>query len=753
MRRLLSLLTLLAVSAGLRADDLGRIAGRVLDSSGAVIRNARIELRCGLTARTTSSSDIGEFAFTEVNGGPCAITASASGFAAKTVAAANDITITLSPLGDEQALTVTAARTTLANSDLPVTAEDKTEAQLETEPALTIDDKLRQIPGFSLYRRSGSQTANPTTQGVSLRGLGASGASRSLVLWDGVPLNDPFGGWIYWGRVPLASIAQIDVVEGGVSDLYGSDALGGVINVRTHHELQTAFSGESSYGNMDTPMGSFIASVSRDQWAASFAGEDFSTNGYIPTPPSLRGPVDTYANSDHQSGDLLLGHESKNSRVFVRGDLYGESRQNGTLLQVNQATVRQLELGGDWTDTPVGSLALRVFGGTEDLHQTFSSINTPRTVETLSVDQRVPVTQYGFSAQWSKVLGHHLLAAGVDELNVTGDTNELHYTSGNYSSHLIAGGRQQTAGVFGEDLWQITTHWLLSASLRFDSWANADASSRNVPVSGAATDTPYPNRSETALSPRAGITRIVTDRISVYGSAYQSFRAPSLNELYRSYRVGNVVTDANQNLTAEHFTGGELGARVRANDRLEFRATGFGGFLTDPVGNITLSTTPPLITRQRQNIGAIRLRGVELAADTRIAKSVSFSAAYQFIDATVSSNANNPSLVGKLEPLVPRQAVTFAATYANPRVVTLSLQGRSASTEYDDDQNTLPLDPYFNLGIYISRNLRSGLQVFAASENLLNSTYTIARTPIASVAAPRSVRAGVRIELGGLKAK
>src|ERR671929_131193 len=99
--------------------------------------------------------------------------------------------------------------------------------------AATLDDALRQVPGFTLFRRTGSRVANPTSQGVSLRGVGASGASRALVLADGIPLNDPFGGWVYWGRVPRASVERIEVLRGGASSLYGSSALGGVVNLIT----------------------------------------------------------------------------------------------------------------------------------------------------------------------------------------------------------------------------------------------------------------------------------------------------------------------------------------------------------------------------------------------------------------------------------------------------------------------------------------------------------------------------------------
>src|SRR5207237_2102710 len=100
---------------------------------------------------------------------------------------------------------------------------------IASSPAATIDDMLRQVPGFTLFRRSGSRSANPTSQGVSLRGIGASGASRALVLGDGIPLNDAFGGWVYWGRVPRAALDRVEVLRGGASDLYGSAAMGGVV--------------------------------------------------------------------------------------------------------------------------------------------------------------------------------------------------------------------------------------------------------------------------------------------------------------------------------------------------------------------------------------------------------------------------------------------------------------------------------------------------------------------------------------------
>ena len=111
-------------------------------------------------------------------------------------------------LAQSETITVTATRTETRIGDTPASVVVLSREALQTTAAATTDDALRQVPGFTLFRRSGSRTANPTTQGVSLRGIGASGASRALVIDDGIPLNDPFGGWIYWGRVPRSAIER-----------------------------------------------------------------------------------------------------------------------------------------------------------------------------------------------------------------------------------------------------------------------------------------------------------------------------------------------------------------------------------------------------------------------------------------------------------------------------------------------------------------------------------------------------------------
>ncbi len=180
--------------------------------------------------------------------------------------------------------------------------------------ALTIDDVLRQVPGFSLFRRSGGLTTNPTAQGVSLRGVGASGASRALVLLDGVPLNSPFGGWVYWNRVPRVNIENVSVQNGGNSSLYGCGALGGVVNITSETRWGTGLDVEVSAGNEGTAVTSFTAGKILGDWAIVAAGQALHTNGYVLVPENQRGSVDTAAGNRRSR---WLDHSFKRRAWFL----------------------------------------------------------------------------------------------------------------------------------------------------------------------------------------------------------------------------------------------------------------------------------------------------------------------------------------------------------------------------------------------------------------------------------------------------
>lgn len=736
-----------------------RVEGVVTDQAGAPISGAEVSFNSKAFTATQTTNTEGQFVFAAVSSDKGTLAVRARGFAAvdrawsadDTTAARLNITLAPAPVSEE--ITVTAERTQTRVSDTAASVVVLSTEDISTTAALTLDDALRQVPGFSLFRRSGSRTANPTSQGVSLRAVGASGASRAVVLADGVPINDPFGGWVYWGRVPRQSVSRIEVVQGGASHLYGTDALGGVINFITREPSDSALSLEASYGNQQTPNVSLFAGGRRNDWGAQIAAEAFHTDGYILVDERERGRVDTRAGAEHTALELTLERLfSDRGRAFIRGSVFGESRENGTPLQQNRTHVRQLAVGGDWQERSIGSVLARAYGGTQIFDQDFSAVAANRNSETLTRSQRVPAQQWGASAQWSRARGaRQTLVAGIDARAVRGASDELVFAAGRLTSAVGAGGRERTIGVFGQDIIHVTPRWFVTVGARADRWRNYDALSTTRPLAqpGPGSVTVFADRTETAFSPRLSILHKLTDNVSFVVSGYRAFRAPTLNELYRSFRVGNILTLANDKLRAERLTGGEAGANFTAfNRRLNVRGTFFWSEITRPIANVTLNVAPDLITRQRQNLGRTRSRGVEIETEARVTSTVSLSGGYQFADATVLRFPANTLLEGLLIPQVPRHQLTFQARYSNPRRATVAFQGRAVGAQFDDDQNRFRLDRFFTLDAFVSRRVASGVELFAAAENLFDQAYDIGRTPLRTVGPPLLARFGVRLSLG-----
>ncbi|MGZ4810930.1 MAG: TonB-dependent receptor, partial [Thermoanaerobaculia bacterium] len=219
----------------------------------------------------------------------------------------------------QETITVTATRTPAPLGDTAASVAVISQQALATTAAATVDDALRQVPGFTLFRRSGSATANPTSQGVSLRGIGASGASRAVVLDDGVPLNDAFGGWVYWGRVPRAAVDRVEVLRGGASDLYGSAAMGGVVQFVRRAAAPSSIVLDASAGSQRTALTSIFASQQRGEWTGTLAGDFYTTAGYVLVDREERGTVDTPADSRHNTIDATLARTfSETDRLFLR---------------------------------------------------------------------------------------------------------------------------------------------------------------------------------------------------------------------------------------------------------------------------------------------------------------------------------------------------------------------------------------------------------------------------------------------------
>jgi outer membrane receptor protein involved in Fe transport len=750
----------LVCAARAQTGTAGALRGVVVDESGAPVAGALVTLSRNrpFTIASVRTDAEGRFEFRDplYPYSDLTLLVSAEGFGdfaqswGEGERPASELRVVLRPPGFAERVTVTAARTETRLAETAASVVVLGEGELESAAALTVDDVLRQVPGFQLFRRTSSRAANPTAQGVSLRGVGASGASRAVVLYDGAPLNDPFGGWVYWGRVPRDGLSQVEVLRGASSSLYGSGALGGVVQFVPRRAEETQLRFETSYGTQRTADASLYAGTLQRGWELSLSAQTFSTGGYVLVEEGARGRVDTPAASRNAYGELYVGRSfERGLRLFARPSFYGESRRNGTPLQFNRTHVRQLATGATWETARAGLFHLRAHASTQVFDQSFTAVAADRASETLTRLQRVPAQGSGLSFQWSRAAGtRHALVSGLEWSEARGASDELVYLAGRASSLVGAGGRARTAGFYARDAIRVTDRLVVTPGARFDRWRNYRAQQTTRALTGARTVTTvvFGERDETAFSPQLSAVYRLSDALSVNATFARAFRAPTLNELYRSFRVGNVVTLADENLRAERLTSGEAGLLFNSARRgTAARANVFWMDVTRPVANVTLSVTPALITRQRRNLGRTRSRGFEAEFEQRLGRGWTASAGYLFVVPRVESFPADTALEGKRLPQVARQQLSFQLRYAGRTRTTFALQGRASGAQFDDDQNLLRLGGYLALDAFVSRRLGRGVDIFAAAENLTGRRYEVGRTPVLTLGPPAFARVGVRL--------
>ncbi len=747
------------------------ISGTVTDSQNAPVQNAEVILinKTIIAAQTATDAD-GKFSLTASGERQnLRLRVSAKGFAdftkLLTIDNAAPLEIVLSPASLSEGVTVLITRTESRLSETPASVAVLSRETLQTTAAQSIDDALRQVAGFTLFRRSSSRTTNPTTQGANLRGISGSGASRAAVLLDGLSLNDAFGGWTFWSRVPKIAVEQVEVLRGGASQFYGSSALSGAVNLTTEHAEKDnpILRVETSIGAQNTFNGSAFGAIGKNGWNFSGSFDAFETRGYVPVSESERGAADSNANSRYRNGFLTIerkfGNKSESpasangffsgARVFLRGNLFGENRENGTRLQTNQTRFRQIASGADFGNEKTGAFQLRAFVERQVYDQTFSAVSPDRNTETLSRVQRVPSRASGANLFWSKVFGNHAVSGSVETCFVRGFTNETVFVSNRAASFVVAGGRERDFGFLAQDFWRITRKLNFSFGARFDDRKNFDAvSSTKSLTTNQINIVNFTARRQNAFSPRLAALYQIDHNFSLYGAYSKSFRAPTLNELYRAFRVGNVLTQANENLKAERADTTEAGVNFTGfAQKLSLRSNVFVTEVSNPVVSVTSAATANLITRRRQNVGKTRSRGLELDAEFAPHRDLRFSASFLLVDSRITSFPGNPDLIDKFLPQIPERQLTFQTFYRPRNKISLSLQARLSGAQFEDDLNALRLRSYFTLDAFSSYRVHKKVEVFAAVENIFDNRYDIGLTPTRTIAAPRFARVGLRFNL------
>ncbi|MBL8629513.1 MAG: TonB-dependent receptor, partial [Rhodospirillaceae bacterium] len=477
-----------------------------------------------------------------------------------------------------------------------------------------------------------------------------------------------------------------------------------------------------------------------------------------------RGPIDRRAADEGGGIDLSARTALTDDTVLHAVGRYSESKFiNGIDIAASKTRISDAVLS--LLHDPAGSTSweMNAYVRDQGFRAVFSAVNAARTTATPSLDQfAVPATAVGGNL----IVRHNAstavsLDAGVDARFVEGATNENFQNQGaGFTRVRKAGGEQVLTGAFAEMNWQATPNLLATMGGRVDAWQQNDGLRREAVLQTGAIvrEDHYADQHGTVGTVRGGMRFEATDDVTLKAAAYTGFRLPTLNELYRPFRVGNDITEANPNLILEKLEGFDLGAEWAVSDRASLSATYFYSVLKNAVTNITVQTTPGLnavlgvtvpvggVLRQRQNIDRIVAEGVEASAKLSVSNDLQLSLSYLFTSPNVTRSPQQPVLVGARLAQVPRHQATMQLRWAADERLTLTTQMRGASRQFDDDQNTRILRGYVVADATAAYAISAKTEIYVALENAFNRTIEAGRSAdgLVSVATPRTARVGLR---------
>ncbi|MBI1682747.1 TonB-dependent receptor [Caulobacter hibisci] len=617
-----------------------------------------------------------------------------------------------------------------------------------------LDEQLSRSPGVSLFRRTSSLAANPTTQGLSLRAIAPSGAGRALVTLDGVPQNDPFGGWVIWSGLPSETIQDVRIVRGAGAQAYGAGALTGVVALTGRDGGAPVLEAGVEAGSLGyrraavtAGQGGFLASVSGER-----------SGGWTPVREG-RGAADEALAM--QTWTAALRYDARltsGPAMAARLAVYDENRRSG--LVGADARTRGAQASLTLAQAPSEGRKgwrLQAWSLVSDLQNRSVAVATGRVSTTPANDQyETPAYGLGFNAALRGVRGLVEWELGADVRAAEGETHErFRYMSGQFTRLREAGGRTTTAGVYADASWTQGA-WLVTGDLRLDAWRAFDARRHETDAqTGAVTlDAHLAGRSTTTPTGRIGLRRDLGPGF-LRAAAYAGFRPPSLNELHRPFRVGNDVTEANSALKPERLYGLEAGGGLEGGAG-SLTATLFVNRLEDPVANVTIGQGPGTfptagfipaggVLRQRRNVGRIDAVGLELEGRANLSERWVLTGAVMATDAEVDGGADAPQLTGLRPAQAPRLAASAGLEWKASSRLDLFLAARHEGARFDDDLNTrrLPAATTLNLSAryVISRSTRLELDL----RNAIDAEVATGRTGdgVTSYDAPRSLRLGL----------
>ena len=625
-----------------------------------------------------------------------------------------------------------------------------------------MEDVLRDAAGLQQFRRSDARSANQTSQGLTLRGLGGNAASRAMLLLDGVPQADPFGGWVAFPAYAPERLGQIRVTRGGGSGVFGPGALAGTIELSSAAPDDLApFGAHIAYGSRQSVEADAQASARLGGGFATISADYARSDGFIPIIASRRGPVDRAAGYE-QASIAARGVVPVAASVELQANLlaFTDRRDRG---------VRFTETGADGADASVRLVGRGEWGFSalaylqaRDFQSSFAAINEQRSTATQSLDQySTPATGLGTRVEIAPPLGDDIeLRFGGDWRRTSGRTQELFtYVNGAPTRKRLAGGVSSTAGAFA-DLSFTAGAITLSAGGRVDRWSirSGFLDERTLGTGAVVTDSRFPDRTGWEPTGRAGLAWRANDQLTLRAAGYAGWRLPTLNELYRPFRVGADATAANAALSPERLHGAEIGAEFRPSETVRLAVTAFDNRLDDAIANVSVARGPGNfpgvgfvsaagVYRVRQNLDSIRVQGVELDGSATFGE-WRLGASYAFTDAKVDASGTAAPLDGLRPAQTPKHSAAGTVGWARGSL-RASATLRYVAAQFEDDQNSRSLADALTLDAFLQLPLLDRVALEARAENLTDARVeaAISGNDVTERATPRTLWLGLRFGL------
>ncbi len=634
--------------------------------------------------------------------------------------------------------------------------EDSATVRLPRLPGERLENTLLAVNGLQQFRRSDARSANPTSQGVTLRGLGGNASSRALLFLDDVPQTDPFGGWVSWPGYDALNLASVRVRKGGGQPSAGPGALAGVIELDSVQYRKSA-NLALAYGSRDSIDGKVNYATKLGEGSMTAAASYARGDGFIPIIASQRGSVDRNAPYE-QAGVSLRGVAPLNASTELQANLraFTDTRDRGVDFSDNansgvDASVRLVDRTGDWQWSATGYVQLREFSSE------FGAVAANRNSVTQTLDQfATPSTGLGARFEVRPPMGEQVeLRLGGEWRRTSGETREFFtYVASAPTRFRTAGGQTDSYGGFADLSYQPSDALTLSAGGRLDRWTITDGFRREVNIGGTVrSDDRFADRGGTEWTGRAGLGWEFADSFTLRGAAYRAWRLPTLNELYRPFRVGADATAANEVLRPEKVEGFDAGLAYSSGN-VDLGVTIFRNRLNGAIANVTLGQGPGNFPgvgfvaaggtyRQRQNLDAIVSKGVEVDAGINLTNAVSLTAGYAFVDAEVRGSGVSAPLNGLRPAQVPRHFGNATLAY-DADAVSASTTLRYIGSQFEDDGNVRVLDEAVTLDFDLGFDVGSGLRLQLRGENLFDARVeaAISGTGIIERANPRTLWLG-----------